>query len=221
VLVLNGKLDDNPNRDDHSLLANWFKGPDDLLRPANGFNGSGNGSPPAFEEPPAPGVRESDPPRYAEPEEAASPDTKGQDRRRARRSEPAEQRTPQPSQSPNGHGNNGNGHNGKGTPSVTEDDGETLNLSGLTRQPLTLYITLKRSGNNDQDFRTLAQLHNLLQREQGDDPFVVVLEGSGRRKVELSFPNERTRNTPTLRRQIMSLVGQDNLRVRRDARLSL
>jgi hypothetical protein len=48
-----------------------------------------------------------------------------------------------------------------------------------------------------------------------------VLEGNGRRKVELEFPNERTRNTPTLRKQIMSLVGQDNLRVRRDVRLLL
>jgi DNA polymerase III subunit alpha len=222
VLVMNGKLDDNPNRDDHSLLANWFKDPDDLLRPANGFNGSGNGGPPpAYEEPPDLGVRERKPPRYAESKETSPTGTGEKDNPRAQQSEPAEQGTPQPSQSPNGNGHSSNGHNGNGEASVTEDDGETLDLSGLTPQPLTLYITLERSGNNDQDFRTLAQLHNLLQREQGDDPFVVVLEGSGRRKVELSFPNERTRNTPTLRRQIMSLVGQDNLRVRRDARLLL
>ena len=236
VLVLNGKLDDNPNRDDHSLLANWFKEPHEILRPANGTNGSGTpGGRPAFEGPPGLNVRENRPPFYAEPSETVedSAETPASDSQPppAAHAQAASQRT----EGPNGSKGNGNGSNGNSAGNgrdhdpmdngdaakAFEGDDEAIDLPGLVPQPLTLYITLERSGNNERDFKTLAELHTLLQSERGEDPFVVVLEGSGRRKVELEFPNERTRNTPSLRKQIMSLVGQDNLRVRRDARLSL
>jgi DNA polymerase-3 subunit alpha len=115
VLVVSGKLDARPDRDEHPLLAEWFKDPRDFPSP----------------EPPAP--------------------------------------------------------------------------------PVTVYITLKRSGDNSTDFEKLANLHRVLLSESGSDQFVVVLEGM--RKVALSFPNESTHLSPDVREQIVSIVGPENLRV--------
>ena len=111
--------------------------------------------------------------------------------------------------------------------SAPEKDSETATVSaggGIMNtlpEPSILYVTLKRSGNNDRDFRTLTRLHTLLQRETGEDEFVVVLEGGDKGKIELAFPNERTQYTPSLREEIASLVGSDNLRVDTGTRLSL
>ncbi len=79
--------------------------------------------------------------------------------------------------------------------------------------PATVYITLRRTGNNITDFEKLSHLHQVLGMEQGSDEFVVVLESAGQNKVELTFPNERTRFTSNLRREITSIVGDENLRV--------
>jgi hypothetical protein len=77
--------------------------------------------------------------------------------------------------------------------------------------PATLYITLKRTGDNTHDFEKLTRLHTILRTERGSDQFVVVLEGE--QKIELDFPNEFTRCTHDLRKQITSIVGAENLRV--------
>lgn len=79
--------------------------------------------------------------------------------------------------------------------------------------PATAYITLRRTGNPSSDFERLSSLHKVLKTEKGSDDFVVVLESDGRDKVELAFPNEHTRLTSSLRQQIVSIVGDDNLRV--------
>ena len=77
--------------------------------------------------------------------------------------------------------------------------------------PATLYITLKRTGDNSRDFDKLTRLHRILRTERGSDQFVVVLEGE--QKIELDFPNEFTHCTYDLRQQIASIVGAENLRV--------
>jgi hypothetical protein len=79
--------------------------------------------------------------------------------------------------------------------------------------PATLYITLRRTGNNHSDFETLENLHRLLRVEQGSDQFIVILEGPEQKRIELEFPTERTQCTADLQRQIISLVGDGNLRV--------
>ncbi|MCD6284329.1 MAG: hypothetical protein J7M39_00265, partial [Anaerolineae bacterium] len=79
--------------------------------------------------------------------------------------------------------------------------------------PATVYITLRRTGNNISDFEKLSHLHQVLRTEDGSDEFVVVLESVGQKKVELAFPNERIRFTSSLRREITSIVGGENLRV--------
>ena len=230
VLVLNGRLDDNPQRDDHSLLANWFKDPGQFLRPANGNHRSGNpGNPSSFEEPPEFGVRESEPPLYAEPAVSSTKTDETSDASAQRDPIDPEANPPSPSgdavasqpmpqrqRTSNGHRSSDNGDNGHHIDLGDAED-EEIQVPGSAPNARILYITLKRSGNNERDFKTLAELHTLLQHEEGDDPFVVVIEGNGQRKVELSFPNERTRNTPMLRKQIISLVGQENLRVHRNS----
>lgn len=77
-----------------------------------------------------------------------------------------------------------------------------------------LYITLRRTGNNADDFAKLAQIHRMLKAQVGRDQFVVVLEGNGQHRIELSFPNESTCDTPSLRERVVRLVGPDNLQIR-------
>ena len=79
--------------------------------------------------------------------------------------------------------------------------------------PATVYITLRRTGNNVSDFEKLSHLHQVLRTEDGSDEFVVVLESAGQKRIELAFPNERIRLTSSLRREITSIVGDENLRV--------
>ncbi len=187
-LVVSGKLDNRPGRDDHPLLANWFKDPADLLRPTNSQpqqqpaypdtknNGGGNGQPAPVKEPAqtfAP--PEKDPVAPAPAASAPAPTSRHQ------RVEPAWTAPPPPEDPP--------------------------------APPSTLYITLRCSGDNTRDFERLSQIHLLLKQEPGDDSFVVVLEGAGRQRTELSFPNDHTRITPTLRQRVEEVVGSGNLRV--------
>jgi hypothetical protein len=127
----------------------------------------------------------------------------------------------------NGHGqgngqDRGNGHgrsNGHDRSSVRGlQVGAVPPEPDVPSPPSTLYITLRRSGNNTRDFETLSRLHQMLCLDRGDDQFVVVLEGADEDKIELEFPNERTQYTPGLRKQIAAVVGADNLRVIEQAR---
>ncbi|MFP4394082.1 MAG: hypothetical protein ACLFTI_02370 [Anaerolineales bacterium] len=79
--------------------------------------------------------------------------------------------------------------------------------------PSTLYITLQRSGDHQRDFDTLSQIHQLLRQHPGGDQFIVVLEGRGDQKIELSFPEVNTRYSLDLRERVEALVGKQNLRV--------
>ena len=60
---------------------------------------------------------------------------------------------------------------------------------------------------------TPYKLHDLLKAESGQDNFVVYFENERGKRVELSFPNERTRFTPQLKDQVAGIVGADNIRV--------
>ena len=79
--------------------------------------------------------------------------------------------------------------------------------------PSTIYITLQRSGDHQQDFDKLSQIHQLLCQRPGGDRFIVVLEGHGHQKIELSFPEANTRYSLDLRERVEELVGKQNLRV--------
>jgi hypothetical protein len=79
--------------------------------------------------------------------------------------------------------------------------------------PATVYVTLPRTGDTARDFARLAQLHDLLKAESGQDNFVVYLENERGKPVELLFPNERTRYTPHLKELVAGIVGAENIRV--------
>jgi hypothetical protein len=190
VLVVSGKLDNRADREEHSFLADWFKSPHELLGPvaSDGYPGQDNGY--AAMEPPAPygGVVDAPPP-VAQKGNGKSPHTA-----------PVAVAPDPPSVPARTASNEGNGS------AVTPPPEEP------PAPPSTLYITLKRTGNTRQDFDKLARLHHLLKTESGQDNFVVLLE-DGARRVELSFPNERTRYSPQLKEQVVSLIGTDAIRV--------
>ncbi len=224
VVVVSGKLDNRPDREEHPLLVDWIKSPQDLLRPVNnspyaasGFGAAeednftlvGNGF---VEEPPVygnGGPRETHPAPAAPRATPAPPDDLPPWEAPARPAVireappvPLPAPTPRKSVTPASPVSN-NGDDLEATPPPPEEP---------PAPPATLYITLRRTGNNGADFERLSQLHRLLTGQVGQDHFVVVLEGGGGR-VELSFPNEGTCYNQSLREQVRSLVGPNNLRV--------
>jgi DNA polymerase-3 subunit alpha len=210
VLVVSGKLDSRPDREEHSLLADWFKEPHELL---SAVGGGGSGMDSSF------GVQEA-PPSYAS---EASP--------MARRSTSRDSHNGGPSTAADSEAM------GKGRVSHSADEVRSMddgppvadveipdngrsdgeNLPPLPEEPppppATLYITLQRTDDSERDFQKLAELHRLLKTQRGADSFVVALKSERHKPVELLFPNENTRITPDLRQGIASIVGQDNLRV--------
>lgn len=183
VVVVSGKLDVRPDREDHPLMADWFKAPQDLLLPAETM--------PSLEESPPPLIREAAPPYSAvitppAPEVALPPQPAPATTRPAPpacRSQPPP--IPEPPEEP---------------PSP----------------PVTLCITLHRTTNHQEDYQLLQRIYQLLQAEEGQDRFIIYLKNgthTGPRCVQLSFPNEHTRFTPTLQRQLEALVGRVNVRV--------
>jgi hypothetical protein len=104
--------------------------------------------------------------------------------------------------------NGGLAHGGNGESHYTPPPPEEPPLP-----PATVYVNLPRTGDPDHDYSRLAQLHNLLKAESGQDNFVVCIENERGKRVELSFPNEHTRFTPQLKDQVAGIVGADNIRV--------
>lgn len=210
VLVASGKLDSRPDRDDHPLLVEWFKEPHEFLRPMND-----NGY--AVSDPLSSSVVHEGSEAAFDPQGdiADSPsDDNGNGRKSTRRHRGAPATNDAPPWETSAVASSA---------SRPSDNGDQRRKKLIAppeppAPPSTLYITLRRSGNNARDFELLARIHDLLKADQGADQFVVVLEGPGRDKIELEFPNERTQYTPRLRRQIASLIGSENLRIVQQAR---
>ncbi|HQE99402.1 MAG TPA: DNA polymerase III subunit alpha [Anaerolineae bacterium] len=82
--------------------------------------------------------------------------------------------------------------------------------------PATLCVTLQRTANLEADYERLRRLYQVMQAQEGEDHFIIYLqngEAQGPRRVQLTFPNDRTRITPALRQQLEGLVGPGNIRV--------
>jgi len=194
TLVACGKMDQRPGRDDHPLLIDWLKEPHAFLlstTPGQAPPVPGNGGGPPSLEPPPPMAMESPGPYVPR---SAPPSARGNGNGRRDRAAPRKAAM-KASRSPD--------MTAPHTPPPPEPPSP----------PATAYITLRRTGNPSSDFERLSSLHKVLKTEKGSDDFVVVLESDGRDKVELAFPNEHTRLTSSLRQQIVSIVGDDNLRV--------
>ncbi len=215
VLVVSGKLDNRQDREEHSLLADWFKEPHELLRPVgnSGYSAMPYDAPPFVAE--ASGFYGTEPdfaddfppptllngngiesrPRTAQPTAPPSPP--------APRSKPVTAPLSNSRAVKSSTANGGNGER-RDTPPPPEEP---------PVPPATVYVTLPRTGDTARDFARLAQLHDLLKTESGQDSFVVYLENERGKPVELLFPNERTRYTPHLKEQVAGIVGAENIRV--------
>jgi DNA polymerase-3 subunit alpha len=77
----------------------------------------------------------------------------------------------------------------------------------------TVRVTLTRSGQQSQDVRKLREVHSLLAAHSGQDRFVIRLTGGTGKPVELVFPNDTTRYSPDLARELAAIVGAGAVRV--------
>jgi DNA polymerase-3 subunit alpha len=210
ILVVSGKLDSRPNRDDHPLLAEWFKEPHEFLVSSETNNGGRSGSDGGNGEraPSRSGaVATSKRTRGNGNGGAASSATQAVSTSRGDAQRASPQATVQraTSESPTPH-------EGNGRDEAVEDRQSVAPPPEPPLPPATVYITLRRSGDNRTDFEKLSNVHRMLKSAEGPDQFVVILEGA-QQKIELSFPNEYTHFTPVLRQQLATIVGAENLRV--------
>jgi len=223
IVVVSGKLDNRQDRVgsqtnlEHSLLADWFKAPHELLRPA-GNGGYANGGY-ASTDYNAPSFVAESPGDYYGVTPDFPPDPPVSVRNGTDRREPVAP-TAQPVVPPA----NVSTTNSVTANSVTANGVTVSGVNGPRHDtppmpeeppmpPATICVTLPRTGDPTHDFSRLAQLHDLLKAESGQDNFVVYLENERGKRVELLFPNERTRYTPTLKEQVAGLVGAENIRV--------
>jgi hypothetical protein len=216
VVVVGGKLDSRADREEHNLIADWFKEPHEFLLggPAELYVGD---EPPTLNY-----IQEPDTGFNASPMARPQPragNGNGDDRTGAGPALEVVDRTLIVTDGPNA-----NQPDASSNPAQVLDLSESLSHGAISESPepaglppeppappAILYITLKRSGNTNRDFDKLSRLYEVLCTKPGPDQFVVVLEGE--RKVELTFPNETTLWTPGLREEITALLGPDNVKV--------
>ncbi len=81
---------------------------------------------------------------------------------------------------------------------------------GLSR---TIQITIRRSGDNERDFRLLSAVHELLTAYPGEDRFTFRLVGGANGDVVLEFPNHSTRYCDELGEKLADLLGPGTVQV--------
>ncbi len=81
-----------------------------------------------------------------------------------------------------------------------------------TLPPRRVMVYFRRSDDADKDRRKLRKLHGLLKSYPGKDRFTIVIEDD-RHAYNLEFPNDTTAHCAELERDLVSLVGEGNVRV--------
>jgi len=84
--------------------------------------------------------------------------------------------------------------------------------SGPSPRYQHLYITFRRTADQEQDKRRLSELYNLLVGYEGNDRFSFVMAGPNG-KLQLDFPNASTGYCPNLANALDRLVGSRAVRV--------
>jgi DNA polymerase-3 subunit alpha len=77
----------------------------------------------------------------------------------------------------------------------------------------TIQITIRRSGNQEQDFNLLAAIHELLISYSGQDRFVFILTNGPNGDQLLEFPNDATHFCPDLGMKLTDIVGPDAIEI--------
>jgi DNA polymerase-3 subunit alpha len=73
-------------------------------------------------------------------------------------------------------------------------------------------ITLRRTGNPQQDRERAGEIYRLLQKRQGMDRFTMFVVNDTSR-VQIDFPNATTQYTPDLEQALQAMLGRDAVRV--------
>jgi DNA polymerase III subunit alpha len=101
-------------------------------------------------------------------------------------------------------------------PSDNGDGASQPRVGGAPAQgqhrPHHLQITIRRSGNHEQDKRRVEQIYSLLQQRSGDDQFTFFLIDS-RRRVQIDFPNATTGYSYELGQSLQAMLGRDALQL--------
>ncbi len=77
----------------------------------------------------------------------------------------------------------------------------------------TVQITIRRSGDNERDFRLLSAVHELLTAYPGEDRFAFRLVGGANGDIILEFPNHSTRYCDELGEKLADLLGPGAVQV--------
>ncbi len=77
----------------------------------------------------------------------------------------------------------------------------------------TIQVTIRRSGDMEQDFRLLSTVHELLTAYPGEDRFAFRLVGGANGDVVLEFPNHSTRYCDELGEKLADLLGPGAVQV--------
>jgi DNA polymerase III alpha subunit len=83
---------------------------------------------------------------------------------------------------------------------------------GARHMPRHLQITIRRSGNQEQDKQRVGQVYGMLQQRRGEDQFSFVLV-DGKHRVEIDFPNATTSYTYELAQSLRAMLGRDAIHV--------
>jgi hypothetical protein len=75
-----------------------------------------------------------------------------------------------------------------------------------------LHITLRRTGDRQQDRQRASEVYALLQRHPGNDRFTLFVVHGGNR-VQIDFPNATTRLTADLAQSLTAMLGRDAVQV--------
>jgi len=96
-------------------------------------------------------------------------------------------------------------------------DDELLHVEGLQVVPEAeserwLMVYYQRSGDDEKDRRRIRKLHGILTSYPGGDRFTIVIEGL-KQSLTMEFPNHTTAYCDDLIRDLMTTVGEENIRI--------
>ncbi|MCB9452682.1 MAG: DNA polymerase III subunit alpha [Anaerolineaceae bacterium] len=108
-------------------------------------------------------------------------------------------------------------HRAGSEPDWMDDDGEAIAdippmEEETPQEERWLMVYFKRSEDAEKDRRRLRRLHGILTKYPGQDRFSIVIEGMNQ-SFKMEFPNDTTAYCDSLVKDLLSVVGEDNLEV--------
>jgi hypothetical protein len=76
-----------------------------------------------------------------------------------------------------------------------------------------LVLTIQRSGDADRDQRKLKRLHGKLMQYPGSDRFCFIIEGGGKKKSRMDFPNNSIGINDEILDFACKQLGEENVRI--------